>query len=146
MESHPSAPATSESYEFTESQNEVILATGSRAKLWGTLVLVLGVLMIPGMIWALSRASGLGLLAAAAYAYLLVNCSIIGICFLQAGRSLTVVAETEGSDITHLMSSMSSLGRAFSVLILITGLVVVFATLGIVASLFMPIVLTSAGG
>lgn len=139
MESQARTSTDTESYEFTAVQNDVILAAGSRATLWGTLVLVLGVLMIPGVIWALSLASGPGLLAAAAFAYLLVNFSIIGINFLQAGRALTAVAETEGSDITHLMSSMGSLGRAFSVLILVTGLVVVLTTLGIAASLFMPI-------
>lgn len=141
MESHAGTPHATDAYEFDAAQDEVILATGSRAKLWGMLVLSLGVLMIPGVVWALSLASTPGIVVAALCTYLLVNCLLIGMNFLQAGRALTAVAETQGSDITHLMSSLDSLGRAFSVLILVTALIVVFATLGIVASLFMPILL-----
>jgi len=63
---------------------------------------------------------------------------LIGRNFIKAGNSLSSVVTTEGSDIDHLMASMSGLARAFTMLSAATALWVALALVGAALTMGTP--------
>lgn len=95
-------------YEFDAQQN----ATISSAALWAR---VLGVTLIVAGVASL------------------VNCNVIsfvldlviGIYFLGGGSSLSMVVNTQGNDVAHMMQALGKLGTAFKIRVIFTIVVVV---------------------
>lgn len=107
-------------YEFNEMENRTIAKVG----LWA---MVLGVVYFADA--ALSLVPDFNVIGA--------GISVtIGIFYLLGGRAFRTVVNTEGSDVTHMLSALSKVGIAFLVriiLMLILGGVLV--TVGIIAGL-----------
>jgi hypothetical protein len=107
-----SQPGSDRGYEFTAQQNQTIGRTGSRARWWGVLMLLFGLLFAALGLFAMI-ADGVfdfsGVMIWAAIAMIPVY---IGTQFVRAARSLDTVVSTEGNDVEHLMDAVGSLGSA----------------------------------
>ena len=120
-------------YEFTEAQNEEIDLCAQRAKRWGRLAIVVGFLQ--GAACVLNVINGdvgasLGLLVGA------ILSSVVGLGFTAVAKSPDGVVQTEGSDITLMMSAVRELSRALYVQ---TAAVCVGVALTIVALFFLGV-------
>ena len=105
-------PAQYGNYEFNDTENSVIDKTASRAKLWGTISIVIG---------ALECLSSCGAFASVEYAKNLpvgIVGIVVGVSFLGVGNSLKQVVQTQGNDSMHLMQAMQKISGAFMIQII----------------------------
>lgn len=133
----PGGPLSTGHYEFTADENETIALVGSRAKLWGIISIVTGVLALVGLVVALLFKDELiehGLEAnyvtvfVVALVPIVLTHLVISMLYMGAGKSLQAVVHTQGNDIEHLMQSLDKLGTAFLVEFGIGMLAVVVST------------------
>jgi hypothetical protein len=102
-------------YEFNDVENAVI----TKAAFWARL---LGIFMI------VSGAASL------------LNCNVVsfaidlavGITFLGAATSLTMVVNTEGNDVQHMMTALGKLRTAFKIRVIVVLVALVLVTLAVV--------------
>lgn len=116
-------------YEFTEAENVVFRALAREMRMVGSAYLGAGALLVLGaavVLWAWHNALPISLV--------LVCISALGILGGQWLRttslSLARIADTRGSDISHLMSGMSSLHRLFFIQRTLLLFVAVMGVLG----------------
>ena len=131
-------PPVAAGYEFTTTQDRIIRTTGSRARIWGILTLIGGGLTALTGVLALFTGEDFGVVAAIVYAVLALIPIFVGLNFLQAGKALDAVVTTRGSDIDHLMESISSVGKALYIQIVAVTIWFALVVLGIIASIAIP--------
>ena len=111
-------------YEFTEAQNLVVARAGSRARQWGVISVLTGVLALAGLIITLIFREELiahGLEPSYTTTFIValtpvvLTHLIIAVLYVKAGASLEAVVATQGNDVEHLMRSLHKLGTAFLV-------------------------------
>ena len=105
-------------YEFTQQENLVIGTTARYAKWWGRVSLVIGVIITLFALRSFTQGGVAALLQGVAPV-------IVGVFFIKAGKALQLVVDTEGDDISHMMTAVQSLGSAF--LVQLSVLVIAFA-------------------
>ena len=105
-------------YEFTQQENSVIGTTANRAKWWGWISLVLGVILTLVAFASFTQGVEAGLDALLQG----VPSVIVGAIFIKTARSLQLVVDTEGDDIIHMMTAVKSLGSAFLVQLIVVAL------------------------
>ena len=104
-------------YEFDDQQNATISSAATWARVLGIVMIVVGVAS-------------------------LLNCNVVtliidlvvGINLLGGASSLSMVVNTQGNDIAHMMQALGKLGTAFKVRVIATlvGLVLIFLLIGAV--------------
>ncbi|MEE9186621.1 MAG: hypothetical protein V3U10_01150, partial [Bacteroidota bacterium] len=93
-------------YEFTEVQNQTIQVLAGRMKWVGTFLIAVGGLY--GIMGVLGLAEGAEAFALIIYATIFI---LIGFWTRKAGGSFSLIVETAGSDIPHLMDAVESLRK-----------------------------------
>jgi hypothetical protein len=96
-------------YEFNDTENSVIDKAASRAKLWGIISIVVGVLQCFASCGALAKPD------MATYFPTGIIAIIVGVTFLGVGNSLKAVVQTQGNDIAHMMQALQKMSSAFTV-------------------------------
>jgi hypothetical protein len=117
MQPPPYPPAPGYDYEFDDAQNATIASAALWARVLGIVMLVVGVAS-------------------------LLNCNVItliidlvvGINLLGGASSLSMVVNTQGNDVAHMMQAIGKLGTAFKVRVIATlvGLVLIFVLVAVV--------------
>ncbi len=131
--------AHSGGYEFTDEENEIIRATGSRVKIWGIFTLLAGILWAFGGIGvAISGSGAVTVISGLLYGLLALIPIFIGLNFRQAGTAFGFVVTTEGNDISHLMVAVSSLGKAFLIQVVLASIYLAVVILALVTAIFIP--------
>lgn len=124
-------------YEFGPADDAIIRKAGSRARIWGIISLVGGVLTLGGGVVLIALAAGLpapfntigpgigaGLLP-------LAIANLVGAFFyFQSGQSLEAVVNTQGNDIEHMMQGLNKLAKAFMIEAILT-IIAIVAGLGL---------------
>jgi len=120
------------SYEFGPAEDAIITKAGRRARIWGIISVVGGVLTLGAGIVLVALASslpaplnaagpgiGVGLLP-------LALANLVGAFFyFQSGQSLESVATTQGNDIEHMMQGLNKLSKAFMIEAILTIIAIV---------------------
>jgi hypothetical protein len=120
-------------YEFSAGENLVIASCGNRARIFGILCGITGALqliaavltvvdLVPGNVALFLLPSGVFNL-------------ILGILLTRAGTALTDVVNTQGRDVTLMLSALTAFARAFGVQIVAAVLLVLWiaVTLAVMA-------------
>jgi len=110
-------------YEFNEMENSIIDKTASRAKLWGIISIVFGVLNFMSSCGGFAKADMFLNLPTGIVGI------VVGIAFLGVGNSLKMVVQTQGNDLMHMMQALQKMGSAFMVQIVVTIIGFVLALL-----------------
>ena len=126
-------------YEFNPYENSILTRTGSRAKLWGTISTVVGVLQIFGSCGMVSTP------LLAAYLPAGIVAIVVGLTFIGAGSSLKAVVTTQGNDLMHLMQAMHKMSTAFIIQIVCVVIGFALAVIGIVLAMFVFAVRAASG-
>lgn len=115
-------------YEFTGEQNRVIRSLARKMQAVGIFMLVLGALALAGFVASLfGTPAGVWIPVAVFFA-------LIGVWTVRAGREFRQVVETEGSDISHLMTALTELKKFYTLnfwLFVVYLVLIVLAILGI---------------
>ncbi len=107
-----------QSYEFTQQENSVIGTTAKYAKWWGWISLVVGVIMTVVAFATFTQGAEAGLDALLQG----VPAVIVGAFFIKTAKALQLVVDTEGDDISHMMTAVKSLGSAFQIQLVVVAL------------------------
>lgn len=118
-------------YEFNALENSIIDKTARRAKLWGTISLVFGILQV------LSSCAAVVNPGLASQFPTGVIAIVVGIVFMGVGTSLKNVVQTQGNDVGHMMRALEKLGNAFMIQIVCTIVGVVLIALFLAVLLFL---------
>lgn len=116
-------------YEFTGPENTAIDKTGRRAKIWGVISCIVGVLIIIALV--VVGVAGIGSLppavTAAVFAFSPIGLVylIMGWLYLTAGQQLRLVVTTEGNDVELLMRGIDKLASAFRLEVILTVIALV---------------------
>jgi hypothetical protein len=94
-------------YEFNAYENSILEKTAARAKLWGIISAVLGVIECLAGIGGIFSPSFLVPLPLGIVAI------VVGITFIGVGNSLGSAVTTRGNDLMHVMQAMEKLNTAF---------------------------------
>jgi len=122
--------STSE-FEFTEPQNEVMGDLAGKMKFVGTLLMVLGVLVVLtgiGTMFVDGAAGVLNIIVGVVYL-------LLGWWTRAASASFQEVVDTEGQDITNLMAALGELRRLYSLQYWIFLILLVMVVIGIVVAI-----------
>jgi hypothetical protein len=116
------APASSQ-YEFSHLEDTVIGSLGSKMSFVGLFMLGIGLFFfISGIVrWAQRHDLDVSLL------FLSLLFIVVGIWTHRAGREFRSVAETQGRDISHLMTALANLLKLYTLLYLLFFVALVFA-------------------
>ena len=123
MQAMMGAPSGGAGYEFTPAEDQAISRTGDRAKTWGMISIVGGVLLAliglavagAGIAVAKGDAQTLALAAAAGLLAFAVPPLVSGKFYRDAGAALRMVSDTRGNDIASMMSAIGKLKVAFQI-------------------------------
>jgi hypothetical protein len=115
-------PGAYGTYEFNPLENAIIDKTAARAKLWGIVSILVGVLQLASSCAAVQNRAlvanlPLGLVAV-----------VVGITFIGVGNSFRSVVATRGNDLMHMMLALQKMSTAFMIQILCGLLGVALAT------------------
>ena len=124
-------PSQGAEYEFKQAENLVIGACAHRARIFGILCTISGVIHVGAVALALA-----GFIEASGIVYLLPTAVfniVLGVLLFRASTALSKVVTTAGSDVTLMMSALTNLSKAFIVQIVLTAVVLVAITGTIVA-------------
>ena len=97
-------------YEFTEAQNQTLKILASRMKSVGIFFIAVGA--VHGVSGVLGLAEGGTAFILIIYAAVFI---LIGIWTRNAGSSFSLIVQTAGSDIPHLMEALESLRKLYTV-------------------------------
>jgi ABC-type Na+ efflux pump permease subunit len=124
-------PLSDGEYEFSVVENGTIDKVGSRARIWGIISLVVGVLVVVALVVVFAMAGQLGGLAGKARLLLLAFAPVglvylvMGWLYITAGQAMRDVVATQGKDVEHLMQGLDKLGSAFRLEVILTIVAVV---------------------
>jgi hypothetical protein len=115
--------AVSPEYEFGHAENLVIGSTANRARIFGILCAISGVLEL---LAAIANLTGLveGNIAAFLAPTGVFNI-VLGVLLTRMSTSMSKVVTTTGSDVTLMMDALENLGKAFLIQIVATVLLMV---------------------
>lgn len=116
-------PGSYGNYEFNDTENSIIDKTAGRAKLWGTISTVVGVLQCLASCGAVANPTLASNLPTGIIAI------VVGVTFMGVGNSLKMVVQTQGNDLMHMMQALQKIGSAFTVQIVCTIVGFVLAVL-----------------
>jgi hypothetical protein len=126
-------------YEFTPDQDQKLSSTGGKLIFAGIMQIVWGVGQL-----LFSWAWGLGQwFYNLPIAFTLI---VIGILTIGVGRSFKQIAQTQGSDIDHLMSAVGKLGGMAVVQIVGFTLAMILGAVVVVIGIFLGVALLAVGG
>lgn len=118
------------SYEFNDLENSIIGKTAGRARTWGIISIVLGVLnVLLGFLFFVSPGLLVNLVSG-------IVSIVVGVTFLGAGNSLRSVVDTQGNDLQHMMQAMEKLASAFTVQIVAAIVGFILGAIAIVLAIF----------
>ncbi|MEM1032408.1 MAG: hypothetical protein AAF928_00270 [Myxococcota bacterium] len=131
----PGAGLSTGVYEFGPMEDQVIRTAGSRARIWGVIAFISGLLLVGIGVAAIALTSSLSevLPPEFATAFTVVGAGILPIAlanlvgaffYFQSGQRLIAVAETQGNDIENMMQALNKLSRAY----MIEGILLILAT------------------
>jgi hypothetical protein len=117
------APAASPQFEFSQSENTVVGNLGSKMSFVGLFMLGIGLFFFSSGVvrWAQRHDLDVSLL------FLSLLFIVVGIWTHRAGREFRSVAETQGRDISHLMTALSNLLKLYTLLYLLFFVALIFA-------------------
>jgi len=124
-------PLSDGQYEFSVLENATIDKAGARARIWGIISLVVGVLVVVALVFVFAMTSELGPLAGKVRLLLLgfapvgLVYLVMGWLYITAGQAMRAVVATEGADVEHLMRGLDKLGSAFRLEVMLTIVAVV---------------------
>ncbi len=128
--------AAGSGYEFTQTENAVIGRLGGRARLYGVMSIVIGLLMLAaGVIVIVVLPGPFGLPVGATIAVAALQPIVSGGFYAAAGSAFKQVVDTQGNDIPHMLGAIGKLTHAVrieavvAILATIAGLAIGF-TLG----------------
>ncbi|MBL8717197.1 MAG: hypothetical protein JNL79_14520 [Myxococcales bacterium] len=123
-------------YEFNQTEDAVIGRLGGRARVYGVMSIVIGLLMMAaGVVVIVVLPGPLGLPVGAAVAVAALQPIVSGGFYAAAGSAFKQVVDTQGNDIPHVLGAVTKLTHAVrveaivAILATIAGLVIGF-TLG----------------
>jgi hypothetical protein len=129
--------------ELGPAENAIVSKTASRARTWGIVAMVVGVLSVLGLVGAIVALSLVAaripddapldpvrLVFVALLPAALVHLGV-GVVYIRAGSSLRAVVDTQGDDLRHLMTALQRLRLAFQVEV---GVTLVSFVVGLVAA------------
>lgn len=122
------------SYEFDESQNQVIGELSKKMNFVGIILIVLAILMMLGGIFSIAK-GGLANLGQG------IVSLIIGIWTMKASKAFKLIVDTTGNDIKNLMEALSELKNLYALQFWLYILAFIF----IVVVLVLAVVLAGAG-
>ena len=125
-------------YEFDEIENATIRKTATRARIWGIVSIVIGVLSVGGIAaayWAASRmqseiVSGLPNAVILALTPIALVYLVIGWFYLGCARAMKAVVETEGDDVELMMNGLAKMTAAFKVEAITTIVAIAVGVIG----------------
>jgi hypothetical protein len=104
------------SYEFNSFENDVLRRVGARARTWGVMSVVIGVLlMLLALIALASLPAKVGQPVGIAAGLLALPPILSGTLYASAGAAMRSVVESEGNDVVLVMNAVKSLTRAMRV-------------------------------
>ena len=117
-----------DSYEFSSAENDIIAATGQRAKVWGLVSVAAGLLLIvAGVGLLLTTTNGSNRLPNVALILLGLAPFGAGRAYLQAGASLQSIVGTTGRDMQKMMAALTKLTTALRIEAIAAGVVLLGA-------------------
>ncbi len=129
------APLSQGVHEFSGEDNTTIERTATSASIWAVCAMIGAALILTLAIVQFWRDN---LRGAILVVPLLLVCAVAGWIYLDAGRSMKQVVETEGNDVELLMRALDRMARAFRIEVIVIGVsVLVFAIL-VVLTRFLP--------
>lgn len=108
-------------YELNAIESAIVDKTASRAKLWGVVSIVVGVVNLLSTLGAIANRALVSNLP------LGIVGVIVGVTFFGVGASLKNVVVTRGNDLMHMMLAMQKMSTAFLIQILCGALGLVLA-------------------
>lgn len=133
---NPAPGQTGAGYEFSQAEDAVIRRLGGRARLYGVMSIVIGLLMMAaGLVVIVVVPGSLGVPVGAVVAVAALQPIVSGGFYAAAGGAFGKVVDTQGNDIPHMMGAITKLTHAVRVeaivalVATIAGLVIGF-TLG----------------
>ena len=128
----PSIPLPA-GYEFTAVQDIVIRTLARKMKFVGVFYVLASVIIGLAGIVALFFMPLIGLV----YLLLLAPELLIGIFTINASHSFSLIVDTRGQDISHLMAALSSLRKLYTLMFWLLILVVAIMVLAIAVGIFL---------
>ena len=122
-------------YEFSEAENAIVQKAAGRTTVWGVIAIVIGVLVLLALAGALLAVAAFGneirgeidmdpttlsAIVAAIFGPLAFVNLAIGWYYINAGRSLRAVVETQGNDVALMMSGLDAMATAFKIEAIVT--------------------------
>jgi xanthine/uracil permease len=110
------------SYEFTDAENVSIERAATSSTIWAVCAMVGAVLLgtLACTQFFLDNVRGAILVVP-----LFLVCAVAGWLYLDTGRALKAVVNTEGNDVELLMRALERMARAFRLEVIVTGIAVV---------------------
>lgn len=124
------SPSSRAEYEFDDKQNLVIGATANRARIFGILCSITGVVQLLAAVLGLA-----GVLDPGMAVFMIpggIFNLVLGMFFARVGTSLSQVVMTQGEDITLMLGALQNLGKAFLIQIVASIIVLVWVVLTMV--------------
>lgn len=122
----------SESYEFTNAQEQVIEELADKMRLVSHILMALGgLLMIAGMV-RLREGGITGILNG-------IVQLVIGIWTNKAASSFTLIIKTQGKDIENLMKALTKLRKLYSLQYWLLIISLILIGIGLVAAMSLPL-------
>lgn len=126
-------------YEFNDMENATIAKAAGRARMWGIISIVIGVLYVISGFFAVAQPALLPNLASGA------KDIVVGIVFLGVAGSLTQVVQTQGNDVQHMMQALDKLSTSLMVQIVVTIVGVVLGAILMVLGMIFFVALAASG-
>lgn len=124
----------SDDYEFTVYENSVLATLASRMKLAGVAVIAMGIAQTLIAMMLVREAPT----NVASSMFTALICSILGALLLSSARQFRAIADTQGDDLSHLMTALGRLSQYFVVQGLLIAASAALLTFTLVLLAFAP--------
>jgi hypothetical protein len=112
-------------YEFSPEQNSILLDLANKMKFVGIFEIVLGGIYVLTAVGGMFQNIGSGIVQV-----------FLGYLTLNASKFFLNIVQTEGNDITHLMSAMLELKKLYSIQFWLNIILIVFVVIGLILGAF----------
>lgn len=112
-------------YEFSPEQNSILLDLANKMKFVGIFEIVLGAIYVLTAFGGMIQNIGSGIVQV-----------LLGYLTLNASKFFLNIVQTEGNDITHLMSAMLELKKLYSIQFWMNIILIVFVVIGLILGAF----------
>jgi len=126
----PAHPPARREYEFSEPENRILRDLGSKMAFVGLFMVGIGLCFAVMAIqrWSRSQEMEVGFL------FLAMLLTVFGVWTHRAGRDFRLVVDSEGHDVAHLMSALSSLLNCYRLIYALCLVGLVFALILLAAT------------